>query len=99
MKKEFITEEQKEMYKKFLKQKDLVKVAEQAGYGLSSVNNIVHRLAKVNKTSVKIVKALNVATYARMMEAAKLISGEVKGFRELEEVKEYMQAKKQDKWI
>lgn len=99
MKKRYLTNEEREIYKRFLNLNDYAKIADHTGFSVSTVNNLVNQRQQLNKNTEPVLEALNVACYARMVEITKITVEQIKTYKALPEVKTYLNTKKQNRWI
>ena len=77
MEKKYITQEQHDLYKKFLTKKDFIKVSEYTQYSVSTVHNIYNMRTKLNRDTEVIVHALNIQTAMQMLEFKKVIDNNI----------------------
>ena len=69
----YIGKKQQKAFKDFLTVEDYKKVAEDTGYSLSTVCNILARTTSINKRNEIVVKGLHKLTVRKMQETQKKI--------------------------
>lgn len=71
--KNFITDEQREKYTKFLNTRDFMRIAGELGYSHSGVNNILYQKTPVTDENIKVVEAFEALAAQRMSEVMNYI--------------------------
>ena len=76
--KRFLTDEEVQVFKRYLNIKDYIKVAEDSGFGVSTVNNMVAQRTKINSNNFIVLKNLNKTAYKKALEKQAHLKKDVK---------------------
>ncbi len=99
MEKEYLSEKESSLFRRFLNLGDYQLVADHTGFSISTVHNIVHRRVKVSSKTIAIHKSLNVVAYVRMQKIVSDVAPILVKMHLTDEVKKYNNLKKALKWI
>lgn len=90
MKKEFITEQQRDLFKRYLTKEDFLNIEKEVEKGQSTIQGILKRTTKVSDNNKCVVDAFYITTYKNMIKEAKFIKSNLAKVKSNEAVKSFI---------